>query len=759
MKTTKLIAMSMALCLGATSAFGQVSKVEVAGGSTCSTANPIPTSVLGIDANDKVTCIIGDNVNGSDTGLMPACWASEADASVWYSFSIPDNQEGYWTISTDNGIKVFDTDAQIALYDACGSQIGCNEDLGNESEVNTLASGLTIQLKDSTTYYLQVDVFGTATGKFALTILKNDVPASDCIVDASNIQNAYDGLATSNFSADGWFVYNQFAYDAAAEYPCTAQYYNDGGLKSDDEANCNANLTYNDVWLKFEYDESKPALLNVYGKNDWPFYGVQVFDSMNTPSSCGNIGNELDYLGCSLGDGSTVHGGSEDWAIGDFLNHPRVNLDELTFATSGPKHTLYVRVYQYSRILIGDTTGNLAAPPSEGLFKVAFETIDGDNDNACSANVALKLNDNCDGAGFNFSGTFTNLSNAGTHGGLSAFEGSTAPSTLAGRANEPTEFVVANGTTRADFNCDGDTLITGGKVLYNNNSTYCRFSVEDAISSFNISDYSEILRVTVPIDDALDPEGVLPEEVRVILDLCDGVGLGTDPDTSIPGGNPLCDSSITTVCGADVSFRFSNLNYCGPNGAVAEFYVIPANDTCTVASRGSVAAAFGELPDNSCDDCLEMGPSSFYLPTGDYFLVVDGDDGSLVNFDLELNIGYFIPGTIIPCELGSCNATGPKRSLVQDLQTKKLAEIGFVPTTIAPQPAKNFVNITYNAGREGMVQYMVLNMTGQTIDQGSFAVTEGEGVKQFDTSDFAPGMYAYTMILDGVRTQFKLMKQ
>ena len=294
--------------------------------------------------------------------------------------------------------------------------------------------------------------------------------------------------------------------------------------------------------------------------------------------------------------------------------------------------------------------------------------------------------------------------------------------------------------------------------MFNNNSIYCRFSVADTLSTFNPSDFSEILRVTVPIDDDLDPLNVLPQEVQVILDLCDGVTVNPGGIQIPPGGTGVCSQPITTVCGADVSFKFSNLEYCGPNGSVAEFYVVPANDNCTGASRGSVAAAFGELPDNSCDGCLEMGPGSFYLPTGDYYLVVDGDAGSLVNFDLELNIEYFIPGTIIPCGLANCNASGTKRNLVEELQTKKLSEIGFVPTAIAPNPAKDFVNISYNAGVDGQVYYTVTNMTGQVVSEGGFGVTEGEGMQQISTSDLAPGMYAFTMILDGVRTQFKLMK-
>ncbi|MFT6844099.1 MAG: hypothetical protein ACJAUV_000270 [Flavobacteriales bacterium] len=773
MKTTKLIAMSMALCLGATSAFGQVKKIGVLyGGDECSNAKVIPTDSIGVDSIGKVTCFIASNEKAKFSVYAGAndCWLSDADNDVWFEFTTPGttSDTSYYTISSDNGVGIFDVDMQLALYDDCsGTRLACSEDDG---DCNTLAAGFTVKLAGATRYYLQADIFGADNfGKFALTIFENAPPINDCFLSPVSIQDGYDNLGAKNFNGTGWFVYNNYAYlDAAfdsANAPTWQSVTGHDGLG----VGCNSAFSENtlgglrhDVWFKFTYDPDEPALLNLYSKHDCNAYVMEAFTSSGT-NDCNSASLNLDFLGCSVQDGLASNGDlAVDWAIGDFLNHPRLNLDGFKDDLTGSTD-IYIRVFQYTRVLVGDPNGETEAPPSEGLIKFAFERYTNDDlaADSCGVNTACiattELNAGCDSAGFNFSKTFTNLSNANSRGGLSAIEGTTDASSADGRANEATEFVVANGTTRAEFNCDSTLLITGGKVLYNNNSSYYRFSVGDTIDTVVLSDYEEILRVDVPL-----PDNPVAQSVQVILDLCDGLSVGTNNDPPIvtlpPGGLGVCDQGLTTVCGADVSFRFSNLNYCGPNGAVAVFYVVPANDTCTDQSRSTVAAAFGELPDNSCDTCLFMGPSSFYLPSGDYYLVVDGDDGSLVNFDLEFNIEYFIPGTVIPCGF-TCGSTGTKRTLSEDLATKKLADIGFVPTTISPQPAENFINIAYNAGKEGMVQYTVVNMTGQTIDQGSFAVNEGEGVKQFDTSDFAPGMYAYTMILDGVRTQFKLMKQ
>jgi hypothetical protein len=790
MKTTKLLAMSMALCLGATSAFGQVNSISLAGGDDCNNATPIPPSAVGIDGNGRVTCIVSDNFGANSSGSTPSCWDVNVSADVWFEFTVPAGPDTcWWTISTDNGINDFNTDMQLALLSSCGTIIACNEDLGTETEsANTFSSGITQKL-DPGVYYIQADVYGTTPGdtaKFSLTIFRNKRPVNSCISSAYSVDYGYDNFGNS-FDGDGWFIYNPYTYagptdaeDASWDPTRTLITGTDDLLdiqgSNSDNVNDGTYRIYNDVWLKFTYNPNDPeALISVYPKNGWPRYGLEWFEG--TPSfplisgSCDTIISGLNRLGGSLPDGFLESGRQGDEAAGNFWDHPRVkfhpnSLDDNTFA-----QTIYLRVYQYTRAAADPA--NLAAPPSEGLFKVTFEKVvncaassgcGGDND--CCKGTAL--NDGCQDPGANVHVQLSGLSNAGMYGGLDAAGGGTV--FPAGRDHEAATYNVANGTTRADHNCSGTEVITGGKTgIVNNNSILYWFTVEDAIQSVDISGIDTLLAVTINdsivfVQNPLSPGdsiAIPSDEVSAVLALCSGITVS--PGSNIPSG-PLCPDSIVTVCGADVKFQFSNLNYCGVNGAGAEFFVVAVNPDAqaqqcanpTGAGNGNVVASFGELSTfqgSVCDTCLTMGPSAFYLPSGEYCLVIDGERGSLVDFDLDMWIDYNIPGTVIPCGT-------PCGTQTKSLTAPKANNFdkGVRPNYLAPHPAEGFTNFGFTTPVDGNVLYAITDINGRVVDSGNFAATEGENAHRFDVADLNTGLYVITLQINGVRTQVKLMK-
>jgi hypothetical protein len=782
MKTTKLIVMSMALCVGATSAFGQVEKIGVLyGGGQCANATTISTTDIGVDSDGKVTCIIASNENAGLSAYAGAndCWLSDADNDVWFEFETSAGSDSsWWTISSDNGINDFDTDMQLALYEgSCATltRVACSEDDG---DCNTLAAGFTVKLADGAKYFLQADIFGADNlGKFALTIVKNAPVINDCIDGALPIDDAYTALGNS-YAGSGWFPYNNYVYGndsiEAADAPKWQEVLNvdnsGTGCQSAFSRTQNGGLRH-DVWFEFTYDEDNPALLSVYSKNGCNAYVMELFTE-NTNYSEPSCNEDIDLLtphGCSVQDGLPDHGDDEDWAKGDFTDHPRFNLQETTIKDG---ETVYVRVSQYLRVLVGDAA-EAVAPPSEGYIKLVFEkesaclTSNGcGGDNECCKGKAL--NDGCQAPGANVHVQLSGLSNASMHGGIDAFAGGTALPD--GRDHEAATYSVANGTTRADHNCSGTEIISGGKSLINNNNSILyRFTVEDAIQSVDISGIDTLLAVTINdsivfVQNPLSPGdsiAIPSDEVSAVLALCSGITVS--PGSNIPSG-PLCPDSIVTVCGADVKFQFSNLNYCGVNGAGAEFFVV-AVDTATTNAKctnptgignGNVVASFGELSTfqgSVCDTCLTMGPSAFYLPSGEYCLVIDGERGSLVDFNLDMWIDYNVPGTVIPCGT-PCGAqtkslTAPKANNFDN---------GVRPNYLAPHPAEGFTNFGFTTPVAGNVLYAITDINGRVVDSGNFAATEGENVHRFDVADLNTGLYVITLQINGVRTQVKLMK-
>ncbi|XOV67513.1 MAG: hypothetical protein ACFHU9_18010 [Fluviicola sp.] len=89
--------------------------------------------------------------------------------------------------------------------------------------------------------------------------------------------------------------------------------------------------------------------------------------------------------------------------------------------------------------------------------------------------------------------------------------------------------------------------------------------------------------------------------------------------------------NATPGCDPQVSLTFDNMEYGGTPGNVAQIQVV--NGPCTA---GSGAVMLG----TTSDPCFYMEPTSGTLPSGDYFIIVDGQDGQLVEYDLTIDIDY-----------------------------------------------------------------------------------------------------------------------
>jgi hypothetical protein len=139
--------------------------------------------VNAVDLIVGAACTNGTNVGALSDVADPAqgCWASASSHTVWYKFTT--STAGSYTVSTDNGGT---TNTQLKVFSGtCGSftQVGCVEDGG---VTNVSSARVTMPcLAANTTYYVLVDVNGTATGTFCINVTQNTGgAANDCCFNA-----------------------------------------------------------------------------------------------------------------------------------------------------------------------------------------------------------------------------------------------------------------------------------------------------------------------------------------------------------------------------------------------------------------------------------------------------------------------------------------------------------------------------------------------------------------------------------------------
>lgn len=84
-------------------------------------------------------------------------------------------------------------------------------------------------------------------------------------------------------------------------------------------------------------------------------------------------------------------------------------------------------------------------------------------------------------------------------------------------------------------------------------------------------------------------------------------------------------------CTANILLDFRNIDFGGTIGNSAQIQVM--NGTCV---GGTSAVMTG----TTASSCLQMRPSGGTLPNGTYYIVVDGQDGQLVGYDLNLAVNY-----------------------------------------------------------------------------------------------------------------------
>jgi hypothetical protein len=519
-------------------------------------------------------CTTGDNTGATLEAWENAAptnqggWASVPNNTVWYKFT--PTASGVYTVTLDddylhNASTTSGDDSQVRiLTGTCGAFTAANLIAENEDGgyVYPLAAEVSANLIAGTTYYIQVDIFGTAVNNFCISVLKNSIPQNDCVNNAIDISGIINAVSPTNaYSCNYYYQYNapgNGTADAPTKQNITGDPNGCNGL--------NILMTpipdHFDVWFKFTVTAgTPPAYLQLFPSESItnPIYSMALYSG--TPVSICPTGNITGLTQIDCSDGRIIDippgndmGGVRDQSLCTTPIHPRIDVSGLA------PGTYYIRVWEFNGL----------NPPGQGMF------------NLCAESIAPRPNtvDTCSTTNIGYMGTDFNASISTTYSGLSnaGMHGNACQTAV----NEP--LLGATPAGQARDACAGGWITYVGAINNVMNNT--------ALHIFNVN--------------------------------------------SCPGCEPTA------------LVQLNNIVMGGTIGNVAQLQVM-APGNCT----GSTQTIMNGVTSNSC---IEMRPAANVpLANGNYYIVVDGQDGQLLTYDLTLTLTYPCTQTtvctVLPIEL------------------------------------------------------------------------------------------------------------
>jgi large repetitive protein len=537
------------------------------------------------------------------------CWNGVANQTVWYKFT-PLNTARYNVTTLDPTSPA--NDSQLDIYDVGCNQItpstqyytdgsgviGCNEDVDPTGLglVGVLNAGVdSIEMIAGTTYYIRVDKFDEETiglgepplpdlyaGAFCIKI-EGPEPVGDPIPNDCPFE-AIDITTQIN------------SVSTANPFACGVQEYANPGTSgspqaqtvANDGVSCDADsLLFQDVWFKFTVGPTTPATwLDVYEfnqRNNPADFVAALYKDDGLAGTC-NSGNitGLTYVDCSAG---------EDTANGN----PKGGSRDVAGCST-----------QFPRIDI--------ASLAQGTYYLR---------------VWFKAAPFTDGNGVTIPGVTFTLPVVGS--------------------NEPAPGTY---TFQDEFDMNICIELKAGDSVANDN---CTITPSKELTLGQVCGTLPNYNVTVS-------KTVLSNTGKYGNDLCNK---GNEPSMSTAGGRGTesltCNGTYTNVqlvstpesqthnssiyffkvsaCAngdsAQVTLNFNNIAYGGLVNKGLKLQVNQGN-----CSTGQVVFYSITDPSNNCYS------ARFRVPNGDYYLIVDGEDGILGKYDLSLDLNYNINSQI-----------------------------------------------------------------------------------------------------------------
>jgi hypothetical protein len=755
------------------------------------------------DAN----CVYGNNFTATANVFDPpncndGCeWlessATPVNYTVWYTFTV--NTRGVYTINTDNNSHGDDTQLKLLKRGATDCSfdnafgIRCNDDGGWE---NILAAVITDTL-DSGTYYVVVDIFGSAgvRGEWCINVYENKVASNDCVFNSI----AVNSLATAAGTCP-WFGSNAYFYNAPwSNSSCYVEENSAPGL--DEVMQCGSviekcnNPALNEpqhrgVWFTFVYNSSNPVWASVYPNNGGEYYNLTAYKkdgtiTVNGGTTCASGTNTISglcYLACSTGDDGT-RTSADDADRARCNNYKVPKIDFKTLQTNGnisDGDTIYLRVSEYATALItisADSSDTLIslADGDPGIFNLVFEAApngnvgaDGRSMDRCDDDVTVGCSD--DGL-FNYNKFYPCMSNAGMQGnyyaGAFPLPGGSCPA----RTDEPSQFNYSGTSGLKD--CTDPAIYSSGKTLYN--SALYNFTVTDGTSDAQVrrSLCQRLLTVIgllpASINPLADPQylvikGQLTTLANTLCSVIDTVGCATlttlinqldaipaIPDNIIAQLNELrdlfCNLAVSASCRAYVTVQFENIQSAGMNWEGINAEVIRA-DGCggsAIGLMGGFSYEADGIPGKD-DGCLTLQSTAF-LPAGKYTIVVDGETGQIATYDLRIIVQYkdTVTGLLCGNECGTFYRKGASAPVV--------SRFGF--DFVRPNPARDNIELGFTSDVTGQVTMRIIDLTGK-VRETVIDASIGSNLKAMNVSDLPAGVYIISLENGSsiVRTKF-----
>ena len=290
----------------------------------CDVQNDLATCVYVFDGCADATAIVvdaaaisGDNTSTLDEnfGAEPACFGNDGAGAgdIWFSF---DGTGGLVDIETfENGGM---DDSQIAVYSDCaGTLLDCSEDDG--AGFMSLISGFCAEA--GTTYYVEVEGYGTAEGSFDISVVTSAAAAATYCGDAaaSNYNatpTACDVLdnGTCTYAPANDNLANAEALVITDYGTCTSVPGTNVGSSDSGESD---NVNYLDVWYSFTADA--PGIRIEVNTSNMDLF-VELYDAGGflLSEDSGATGAEVMYADAVPGTEYFVSISGWDGGIGDF---------------------------------------------------------------------------------------------------------------------------------------------------------------------------------------------------------------------------------------------------------------------------------------------------------------------------------------------------------------------------------------------------------------------------------------------------------
>ncbi len=749
--------------------------------------------------------------------IDPTCWGTAPSSTVWFKVTIVNT--GVYTFSTDNGINQFGEDMQMALFrrgaadcvfDATFGTAGyiCNEDMPNPDNSNDFAAVITDTLTAGT-YYIMVDQFGAATGKFCISVTLHDeaAPKHDLIGGAISITGMLSGLSsTTPFKSENYF-YNAPDNGIVNDAPTIGIMTTGGGTTANAGNNdCNGNGatavydTLYDVWHSFAIPVGGvDAWLEIAPQNGGNFYGLQIYVDPGAPYST-TLSGGIEYVdgltleGCSSGDRPAFTQGTagEDAARGNNGFNAMYNLGSL-----GAGNYL-ARIFQVTRVNGGDGS---AASPSEGVYTVIVQgrgvgahTYSSDGFSADSCQDAKAIG--CSGTAVNQGGLITKngLNNSGTNGNV--YLNSPTGSGNTQTTPDGVEPLAVSGTPNSGSyqqNCTGTNLIPVDFVDDVNTSVFYKFTINDSLEAKCTPNAVIIQTIIDLLDDLCEeqvvilPNGPTPGPIPVIDDatcaiiegivntllvgVVDGVvieqvRLLIDDLTTPPLPSPVQEVLLTVralldnaclpafPCLSQVQLKVTPLSRAGVNGG--RLYVNVYEELCeNAASANAVMFGIAEACDESV--CLRPGGGTLgegFLANGDYYIMVTGERGTVAKYNLELEISHTDSTGAIACGTDNC-ATLKTASIKPKFKTESG---GLTINRVSPVPATQNIDVMFDVAYSGRMNVQVFDITGKMVYNKEMPATTGSNTRNIPVDELKGGVYIIRLEKGGEYAQTRFIK-